>query len=173
VAVRDEREAARAAALRVHRGALPESRGTVYVGLVTRTIAFALDAALINTVAIVVGAVLALVYSVLPGSDPLPPALAVAGGAVFVAWVIGYFVAFWTTTGETPGNRLMRIRVERDDGTRLRPRHAALRLVGIVLSLPLFVGFVPILLNERRRGLHDALAGTVVVASRREGAAGA
>ena len=38
------------------------------------------------------------------------------------------------------------------------------RLVGLVLSIvPLFVGFVPVLFTERRRGLADFLAGTVVV----------
>jgi uncharacterized RDD family membrane protein YckC len=37
------------------------------------------------------------------------------------------------------------------------------RLLGIVAAaLPLFAGFVPILLTPRRRGLHDLLAGTVV-----------
>jgi uncharacterized RDD family membrane protein YckC len=163
VAVEAERAGVRAAALRVHRGPVPEPRGPVYAGVVTRTIAFALDAALINLVAVTVGAVVALVFSVLPVSDPLPTVLAIAGGGLFVAWVIGYFVTFWTTTGETPGNRVMRIRVVRADGARLRPRHAVARLAGIVLSLPLLWGFVPILVTDDRRGLHDLMAGTVVL----------
>jgi RDD family protein len=33
------------------------------------------------------------------------------GGFLFVLWTIGYFAAFWSATGETPGNRLLRIRV--------------------------------------------------------------
>jgi uncharacterized RDD family membrane protein YckC len=38
------------------------------------------------------------------------------------------------------------------------------RLAALVLAaLPLFAGFVPILFDERRRGLQDMLAGTVVV----------
>jgi uncharacterized RDD family membrane protein YckC len=38
------------------------------------------------------------------------------------------------------------------------------RLVGLVLSIvPLFIGFVPVLFTERRRGLADFLAGTAVV----------
>jgi uncharacterized RDD family membrane protein YckC len=41
-------------------------------------------------------------------------------------------------------------------------------MVGIVLSLPLLLGFVPILFERRRRGLHDMLAGTIVVATPRE-----
>ena len=38
------------------------------------------------------------------------------------------------------------------------------RFVGLVLAIvPLFAGFLPILFTERRRGLPDLLAGTVVV----------
>ena len=39
-----------------------------------------------------------------------------------------------------------------------------MRLVGLFLAaLPLLLGFVPILLNERRRGLQDWLGRSVVV----------
>ena len=38
------------------------------------------------------------------------------------------------------------------------------RLVGLVLAIvPLFAGFLPVLFTDRRRGLPDFLAGTVVV----------
>jgi uncharacterized RDD family membrane protein YckC len=38
------------------------------------------------------------------------------------------------------------------------------RLVGLVLAIgPMFAGFVPVLFTERRRGLPDFLAGTVVL----------
>ena len=38
------------------------------------------------------------------------------------------------------------------------------RLVGLLLSIvPLGAGFIPVLFTERRRGLADFLAGTVVV----------
>jgi uncharacterized RDD family membrane protein YckC len=156
---------ARLAARRVHPPE-EEPAGPLYVGVVTRTIAFAVDAAVINLVGLFVGAVAALVFSVVPVSDNLRSVLIAAGGVLFVVWGIAYFVTFWTATGETPGNRVMRIRVVRADGGPLRTWHALMRLVGIVLSVPLFAGFVPILFNDRRRGLHDVLAGTVVVAAR-------
>jgi uncharacterized RDD family membrane protein YckC len=136
-----------------------------YVGLVTRTIAFAIDAAIVNFVAIVTGVVVALVLSLLPLTGELHTVLIAVGGVAFVLWVVLYFATFWTGTGETPGNRVMQIRVTRADGAPLRARHALLRLVGIVLSCPLLVGFWPILFTQRRRGLHDKLAGTVVVAT--------
>jgi uncharacterized RDD family membrane protein YckC len=160
------RRRARAAAARVHESGREHTTERHYEGLVTRGIAFALDAAVINLVAIVVAGGVALALSVLsvPG-DSLDAVLIAVGGALFLAWSIGYFVAFWSTTGQTPGSRLMRITVcSADDGSILRPRRAAFRFACLVLAaIPLLAGFVPILFDERRRGLHDMLAGTVVV----------
>jgi len=58
----------------------------------------------------------------------------------------------------------MRIRVQPASGGRMRPRRALLRFVGLTLAaLPLFAGFLLILVDDRRRGLQDVLARTVVV----------
>jgi uncharacterized RDD family membrane protein YckC len=136
-----------------------------YQGLVTRGIAFAIDAAVINLVAVVVAAAAALIASALSLPDNVDKVVAACGAGVFVLWSAGYFVTFWSSTGETPGNRVMEIRVVRaDDGRVLRPWRALLRLVGLTLAaLPLFLGFLPILLNERRRGLQDVIGGSVVI----------
>jgi uncharacterized RDD family membrane protein YckC len=142
-----------------------QAASTPYSGFVTRTIAFAIDAALIDFAGLAVGAVVALVFSILPVSQDVRTVAVAAGAVVFVLWAIVYFATFWTTTGETPGNRAMRIRVVRADGAPLRVRHAVLRLAGIVIGLPLLVGYWPILVTDRRRGLHDAMAGTIVVDS--------
>jgi uncharacterized RDD family membrane protein YckC len=149
---RPQREASRA-----------EPPTTAYSGFITRAIAFAIDAALIDLAAVAVAAVVALVFSILPVSHDVETVAVALGGAAFVVWVITYFTTFWTTTGVTPGNRAMRIRVQRADGSQLRVRHALVRLAGIVLGMPLLIGYWPILFTDRRRGLHDAMAGTVVV----------
>ena len=134
-----------------------------YAGFVTRTIAFAIDALLIDVAAVGVAAVVALVFSVFPVSSHVHDAAVAAGGVLFVIWTVAYFTTFWTTTGQTPGSRTMGIRVMRADGSRMRPRHALARLVGMVVGLILLLGYLPILVTDRRRGLHDAMAGTVVV----------
>ena len=92
---------------------------------------------------------------------------AAVGAAVYVAWVAGYFVSFWSTTGQTPGDRAMRIRVRPQVGDVLPPRRALVRFVGLTLAaIPLFAGYLMILVDDRRRGLHDVLARTVVVDAR-------
>jgi len=136
-----------------------------YEGIVTRAIAFALDAAVINVVAIAVAGVVALGLSILSVPDSVDKVLLAIGGVLWVLWSVGYFVVFWSTTGQTPGSRLMRIMVCRAaDGGLLSPSAALLRVVYLTLAaIPLLAGFLPILVDDRRRGVHDMLARTVVV----------
>lgn len=151
-------------ARRMHKSAPPVRPGPRYVGLVTRAVAFVLDAAVVNAIAAIVGAATALVLSVFPVSHDVHTVVVAVGGVLFFVWLAAYFATFWATTGQTPGNRVMSIRVERPDGQTLSPRRALLRVIGLALAaIPLFAGFVPILFTDRRRGLADWLADSVVV----------
>lgn len=157
-----------AAALESHRSEAPAQTGlptaTAYVGLATRVVAFVLDAALINVVAIIVELGVALILSLLHLPKELKAVVVAIGGAAYILWTLGYFVAFWSTTGQTPGNRVMQIRVVSTNGGSPKPRRALVRCVGLVLSaLPLFLGYARILFDAKRRAFHDRLAGTLVV----------
>jgi uncharacterized RDD family membrane protein YckC len=79
--------------------------------------------------------------------------------------VVGvYFVLFWSTAGQTPGMRLLHVRVLGPHGHSPSIARSLVRLVGLALAIvPFFAGFLPVLFTERRRGLPDFLAGTVVV----------
>ncbi|MGZ6213602.1 MAG: RDD family protein, partial [Candidatus Limnocylindria bacterium] len=135
-----------------------------YVGLTTRAIAFALDAGIINLVAVIVEVGFALILSLLHLPQDVKTALIAIGGAAYVLWTMAYFVVFWSTTGQTPGDRLMQIRVVAAKGERLKPRRALLRFVGLILAaLPLLAGYALILFDSQRRGLQDRIARTVVV----------
>ena len=158
---------ARAVNARTHATTLTEATAPVYEGLVTRGIAFAIDSAVINLVALVVSVSVGLALSILdPSSNAEKAALAV-GGVAYVLWSVGYFVVFWSTTGQTPGGRLLQIRVcDADDLTPIRPRKSLVRFGTMMLcAIPLFAGFLPILVDNRRRGPHDMLAGSVVVSA--------
>lgn len=135
-----------------------------YVGLATRAISFALDAAVVNLVATVVGVGAALILSLLHLPHSLKAVLVAIGGGAYIVWVVGYFVTFWSTTGQTPGARLMQIRVLTSDQGSLRPRRSLVRCVGVLAAaLPLFAGFLPIVFDSKRRGFPDYLARTIVV----------
>ncbi len=134
-----------------------------YAGLVTRAIAIVIDAALINVAALAVTGAVLLVESVFSLSHKHHGIAAALAIALFVVWVVSYFVVFWTTTGQTPGSRVMQIRVTRTDGSRLGLIASLVRLGGMVISLPLFWGYLPILWSPRRRAIADVLARTVVI----------
>lgn len=136
-----------------------------YAGFVTRAIAFAIDVALVDLAAAMVGIVVGLGISALDVPDVVVTVAVVAGGVAFVAWSVGYFAMFWSTTGQTPGARVMGIRVVcARSGGALHVRAAALRLVGMVLAaLPFCAGFLLILVDDRRRGLQDRIARSLVV----------
>lgn len=155
-AARPEQAASAAQALSAERS---------YQGLITRAIAFVVDAAIINLVAMGVGVAAGLALSLLPFPESLDPVLVSLGGLAYLLWWTGYFVVFWSSTGETPGDRLMHIRVcKAEHGGPVTPIRALVRLGALVLAaLPLFAGFLTILVDDRRRGLHDMIAGTVVI----------
>ncbi|UGS36722.1 RDD family protein [Capillimicrobium parvum] len=135
-----------------------------YAGLATRTLAFAADAIVINVVGWFVAAIVTLCLSLLSLPSSVKDVLLVIGAGIALVWTASYFCFFWSTTGQTPGNRLMRIRVvEVATGQPIKPRRAFGRMLGLVLSaLLLCTGFLLILFDGRRRALHDRLSGTIV-----------
>jgi uncharacterized RDD family membrane protein YckC len=151
---------------RVEMVAAPVAPDAGYGGLVTRVFAAAIDAAILNVVVLSVAAVVTLVLSIFPVASDTKKLLEAAGGVLVATWTVAYFVVFWSTTGQTPGDRVMRIRVVRVDAGQLRPARALLRLAGAILGLILFLGYVPILFTAHRRALHDWMAGTVVIVSK-------
>jgi uncharacterized RDD family membrane protein YckC len=135
----------------------------IYAGVATRAIALAVDAA-VTIVLFTSGVGIAALVSSLVGT--LRPAW-LAGALLASGWflvVATYVVLFWSSAGQTPGMRLLGLRVRGPDGRPPSFGRALVRLVGLLLAIvPLFAGFLPVLFTERRRGLPDFLAGTVVV----------
>ncbi len=131
----------------------------------TRAIAFAIDVALIDLGAASVAIVVGLGLSALDVPSAVVTVAIAIGGVAFLAWSVGYFATFWSTTGQTPGARVMGVRVAcAGTGGPVRLRAAVVRLAGMVLAaIPLCAGFLLILIDDRRRGLQDRLARTVVV----------
>jgi len=135
-----------------------------YAGIVTRTVALVVDAAALTVGFAVASGAVGLILSLFTAVELTSPGavLGVAGGWTIV--VVTYFILFWTLVGATPGMRLMRMRVVDARGEPPGPGRAALRVVGAVLAaLPLFAGYLLVLVDDRRRGLHDMIAGTIVV----------
>ena len=156
--VGEARSAAVRADRRVGRPAEP-----AYAGLATRAIALAVDALIALLIFVSVSAVVALIASLVGGIRPHWVAATLLGVGLYLV-AGGYFVLFWSSAGQTPGMRLMRLRVRRGDGGGVSVLRAFVRLFGLAVAIiPCFAGFIPVLFDHRRRGLPDYVAGTVVV----------
>lgn len=139
------------------------TRAVGYVGLISRVVATVVDLVVVNVIAALVGAMVNLLASLLGHGSGLTTAEAVIGAVAWWMWIVVYFVAFWTLTGQTPGDRLLGMRVQRPDGSGLGLLQSVRRFCGAVLAaLPLGAGFLLILFDDRRRGLQDRIGGTVV-----------
>src|SRR5262249_26101536 len=85
-------------------------------------------------------------------------------GVAWLAVVTTYFVGFWSNTGQTPGMRLLGLRVVTREGRPPSTSRSLLRLVGLGLAIaPMLLGFLPVFFDSSRRALQDFLAGTLVV----------
>lgn len=143
-------------------GRIGRSKSSRFAGVATRGIALAFDALVALAIFVTGSAVVALIASLVGGIRPHW----LAGTLLGAAWVLvagGYFTLFWSAAGQTPGMRLMHLRVRRTGGGGLSLGRSIVRVVGLALAIiPLFAGFLPALFDERRRALPDYLAGTVV-----------
>lgn len=149
-----------------------------------RFLAVAIDHA-IQYVSIIVVAVVFLIASGVSVFDEDPT----RAGGVFDSmsnWTIalmivglfllfaGYFVFFeWLWSGQTPGKRLLKLRVIREDGRPITIWEAIARnLLRIFDAIPGFVvpiysiGLISIFLNRRDQRVGDLFAGTVVIRER-------
>jgi uncharacterized RDD family membrane protein YckC len=137
-----------------------------YSGFASRFVAFAVDVGVSIGVFLLILAAITFAARVLTGKD-----IAWNRGDIWViiayaVWAFIYFSYSWAADGRTVGMAMFGVRVVRDDGTYPTGRQAVVRTLALPLSfLLLGLGFVGILVGQRRRALHDVIAGTVVVYS--------
>ena len=82
----------------------------------------------------------------------------------FLLWIV-YFTYFEGTSGQTLGKRIMSIKVVKADGSKPSFGDALIRTIlriidGIAIYL---VGFIVILISEKKQRIGDMAAGTIVV----------
>jgi uncharacterized RDD family membrane protein YckC len=141
----------------------PRTGEVAQAGLVSRGVAFALDLLLVTAIFVIGSALAGLASNVVGGFRPQWIAIAIAGAAAALL-DIAYFAGFWALVGQTPGMRLLRLRVLGPSGTSPGFGRSLVRLAGAWLALvPLGLGLLPVLFDDRRRALQDFIAGTTVV----------
>ena len=145
---------------------IQESLQGKYAGFASRFTAFAVDIGISLGVFMLALAAVSFAATVLTGAgitwhkgDPWVI-------ITYAAWAFTYFAYSWAASGRTAGMALVGVRVVREDGTAASGRRAVVRTLALPLSfLFLGLGFAGILLGDRRRALHDVIAGTAVIYS--------
>jgi len=146
-------------------GAAPaSSEDVVYAGFWIRVAAALIDGFILMLAGLAVGAVVRELYGAFTG---------MADGASVIGTIIGvlmrwvYFAAMESSEQQaTLGKLAVGIKVTDLDGNRLNFMRASGRhFAKILSSLSLGVGYLMVAFTERKQGLHDMVAGCLVVTS--------
>ena len=134
-----------------------------YGGFWLRLVAYIIDAILLSIAMGVVGGVIGMNFY-----DPTAVTYSASGNFLYivVAWL--YFALLESSErGATVGKMALGLRVVTDKGERLSFMNATGRYFAKIISaLILCIGFIMIAFTDRKRGLHDMIASTLVIKSR-------
>jgi len=122
-------------------------------GFWIRVVAFIIDG-------IILGILASILNSIVFAGD------SVRGSGLNTLVGLAYSMYFWSSYGhgQTVGNRVMKIRVIKMDGSELTLTDSFLRYVGLILSfLCLFIGVIWVAFDANKQGWHDKIANTYVV----------
>jgi uncharacterized RDD family membrane protein YckC len=143
-----------------------------YAGFVTRLVAFFIDVVIVAVLLIMGNAAIGLVTTFLKSLHLLRSGtltetiVSVVATVLGVVLVVVYYIGFWLAAGQTPGKRIMGVRIVRRDGGRVNLGNVVRRFLGYWLSSILFLGFLWIVVDDQRQAWHDSLSGTIVIYSR-------
>lgn len=143
----------------------------VYGGVGRRAVAALIDAPflfILMILAMIVAFLAAIGGGTVAGQVTRDVTLLALGAALAAAFMVSlaYHVLCWGQGGQTPGMMLLGLQVVGQDGEEIGYMRAFLRWVVYVLTLPILVlSVILMLLQPRRRGVHDILAGTCVIRS--------
>ncbi len=151
--------------------AQPASPDTIaYGGFWIRVVAYLIDAIVLNIAFWIIGAVAGI--DVVPTHLEEDPSAAMAAMsrvqlvAIVVSWL--YFALMESSPrGATIGKMAVGLRVVTDQGNRLSFLNATGRFFAKFISaIILCIGFLMVAFTDRKRGLHDMIAGTLVIKAR-------
>jgi uncharacterized RDD family membrane protein YckC len=149
----------------------PETSLGQYAGFVTRLVAWTIDRLLLIVVLSITVAVISFfanafrVNELLGLGDDVNMVVVGVSVVLVVFLPLVYDISLWMLAGQTLGKWIMGVRVVQANGQRVAFWAAVWREIGYFLSAILFLGYLWILFDNRRQGLHDKLARTFVVYS--------
>lgn len=141
-----------------------------YAGFWKRFLAFIIDTILITLAATLMGFVLGIVMAITAPLDELGVAEKMANLlGLLLGWL--YFAGMESSGYQaTVGKLALGIKVTDMDGNRIGPGRASGRYFAKILSsLILLIGYLMVAFSAKKQGLHDMLAGCLVVNGKGDG----
>ena len=149
---------------------------THYGGFWRRTIAFLIDKVALSLISMILLFIASLflglgfpfnlsinISEVITGTF----LLSYYGTTIFLNMV--YFTYFHGTTGQTPGKKILGLKVIQKTGNEMTLGLAFLRWVGYIISGLVFnLGFLWVAFDRKKQGWHDKIAATYVINLREE-----
>jgi uncharacterized RDD family membrane protein YckC len=149
----------------------PGSVTVGYGGFWIRVVAYIIDAILLNigfgVLGLVTGLSLVPTHFTAYDSPDVYASMGVANAiSLVITWL--YFALMESSArGATVGKMAAGLRVVTDQGARLSFANATGRFFAKIISaIILCIGFIMVAFTERKRGLHDIIASTLVVKAR-------
>jgi uncharacterized RDD family membrane protein YckC len=142
----------------------PSSTPVGYGGFWIRLVAYIIDAILISLVFGLVTSIFGVRYTNMDELSRIDPTTNLL--SLVIAWL--YFALLESSErGATVGKMAMGLRVVSNDGRRISFMNATGRYFAKILSAMIFgIGFLMIAFTDRKRGLHDMIASTLVIKTR-------
>ena len=138
-----------------------------YAGFWIRVLAYVIDSLLMMAVSFPLGLVIGFLIAA-SGADENSPLLPIAnllinGVSILVGWLYNALLVSSPWQG-TVGKKLLGLRITDLDGHRISFGRATGRYFAAILSAMIcFIGFIMVAFTEKNQGLHDMIAGTLVV----------
>ena len=110
--------------------------------------------------ALIDGIILGIIGGILVGVGQ-----STAGGGLSFLVGLVYYWYFWTRqAGQTPGKKVMNLKVIKTDGGPISDSDAILRYIGYLInSVVILLGWIWALFDANQQGWHDKIAKTYVV----------
>jgi len=149
----------------------PDALAVGYGGFWIRVVAYIVDGILLNIVFGVLSVVMGVSlmptrFSNMDSVDALTSMGQLQLVSLVVTWL--YFALLESSArGATVGKMIFGLRVVTDQGNRLSFLHATGRFFAKFISaIILCIGFIMVAFTDRKRGLHDIIASTLVIKAR-------
>lgn len=133
---------------------------TTYAGFWTRAAAFIIDLLIAGAAAAIISRILFGNYYMYdnPGNDPGPGAVSLIVNWIYFAWQES------SVRQATIGKLAVGVKVCTENGERLTFANATGRYFAKILSaIILLIGFLMVVFDKQKQGLHDKLAKTFVI----------